>query len=140
MRFVSANYIFLTKLPFYLIQFKAPFFHSCNKPAVRTTTTITAVEAHIVNLVIFSKIPIGNTSATSISKIRKIRVVIKNRSEKGARAFLKGENPHSKGVIFSRSLIDFSLVNIVVVTKIKEISPETVVKVASITINNLISK
>lgn len=54
------------------------------------------------------KIPSGNNKATSISKIRKIKVVKKNRIEKGLRAFLKGEKPHSKGVIFSRSLLDFS--------------------------------
>ena len=37
-------------------------------------------------------------------------MVIKNRNEKGLRAFFAGENPHSKGVIFSRSFNDFSLV------------------------------
>ena len=50
--------------------------------------------------------------ATSISKIRKIKVVIKKRIEKGARAFFTGANPHSKGVGFSRSLILFSLTEI----------------------------
>ena len=54
--------------------------------------------------------PIGKRIATSTSKIKKINVVIKNRREKVLRVFLKGENPHSNGVIFSCSLRDFSLI------------------------------
>lgn len=49
----------------------------------------------------------GIRIATSTSKIKKIIVTMKNRREKGIRAFLKGSNPHSKGVNFSRSLSDF---------------------------------
>lgn len=54
--------------------------------------------------------PSGKRSAISTSKIRNTRAIRKNRSEKGARAFLIGSNPHSKGVSFSRSLLDFILV------------------------------
>lgn len=44
----------------------------------------------------------GNIRTSSTSKIRKIIVTIKNRNEKGVRAFLLGSNPHSNGVSFSR--------------------------------------
>jgi hypothetical protein len=44
---------------------------------------------------------IGNSSATSISKIKKSATKTKKRVEKGLREMLKGSNPHSKGVIFS---------------------------------------
>lgn len=37
-------------------------------------------------------------------------MVIKNRRENDLRAFLKGEKPHSKGVIFSWGRLDFSLI------------------------------
>ena len=45
--------------------------------------------------------------AISTSKIKKIIAIKKNRIEKGRRADLLGSNPHSKGDLFSRSLIIF---------------------------------
>jgi hypothetical protein len=50
---------------------------------------------------------IGNRRAISTSKIRKITAIKKKRSEKGSREELLGSNPHSKGELFSRSIIDF---------------------------------
>ena len=50
---------------------------------------------------------IGRMRAISTSKIKKIIAIKKNRIEKGRRADLLGSNPHSKGDLFSRSLIIF---------------------------------
>lgn len=69
-----------------------------------------AVIIRYKKLDIFIIIPTGRRIATSTSKIKKISVVIKNRIEKALRAFLKGEKPHSNGVIFSCSFKDFSLI------------------------------
>ncbi len=44
----------------------------------------------------------GSKTAISTSKIRKITVTKKNRSEKGRRRPEFGSNPHSKGEDFSR--------------------------------------
>lgn len=49
----------------------------------------------------------GNSNAISTSKIKKIIVIKKNRKEKGIREEDFGSNPHSKGDLFSRSMIDF---------------------------------
>jgi hypothetical protein len=49
----------------------------------------------------------GRRRAISTSKIRKITAIRKNRREKGRREELFGSNPHSKGDLFSRSIIDF---------------------------------
>lgn len=46
----------------------------------------------------------GIRSTISISKTRKMTARRKNRVEKGRRALSFGSNPHSKGVLFSRSL------------------------------------
>ena len=50
----------------------------------------------------------GNKIVSSTSKIKKIRLTIKNCKEKDWRLFSQGENPHSKGLflsIFCGSLI-----------------------------------
>ena len=49
----------------------------------------------------------GRINAISTSKIKKIIAIKKNRKEKGKREDLLGSNPHSKGELFSRSLIAF---------------------------------
>lgn len=51
--------------------------------------------------------PSGKRITISTSKIRNKIVSKKNRREKGIRALLRGSNPHSKGVSFSRCLSDF---------------------------------
>lgn len=43
----------------------------------------------------------------SISKIKKISLIIKKWTLKGGRALVRGSKPHSNGDIFSRSLKDF---------------------------------
>lgn len=45
----------------------------------------------------------GIIKIISMSKIRKIRAILKNRREKGLRLKLKGSNPHSNGLDFSLS-------------------------------------
>lgn len=91
-------------------------------------------------LEILVKIPKGNNKAISMSKIKKIKVVKKNRIEKGLRAFLKGEKPHSKGVIFSRSLLDFSDNIIASVITIIDINKDIIIDDIRININIFISK
>lgn len=91
-------------------------------------------------LVIFRIILIGRRTATSTSKIRKINVVMKNRSEKALRAFLNGENPHSNGVIFSWLIIDFSLIKIFRVNIMNEIKIDKIIRGVSVNIRNLINR
>ena len=45
----------------------------------------------------------GSNKMISTSKIKKITANKKNRMEKGARVWIDGSNPHSKGEFFSRS-------------------------------------
>lgn len=84
--------------------------------------------------------PIGSKTATSTSKIKKIRVVIKNRRENVLRAFLKGENPHSKGVIFSWEIIDFSLIKIFRNSINIGMAMAIIIKGANVNIKSLINK
>lgn len=65
------------------------------------------VIVQICNWLIFIVIIIGNINAISTSKIKKIIAIKKNWIEKGNRDELKGSNPHSNGVFFSRSKIIF---------------------------------
>jgi hypothetical protein len=51
----------------------------------------------------------GNSKINSTSKTRKIIAIRKNRKVKGNRALNLGENPHSKGLSFSRSKTSFLL-------------------------------
>jgi len=51
----------------------------------------------------------GNIKTSSTSKTRKIRLIRKNRIEKGSRALYLGVKPHSKGLIFSRLIYSFFL-------------------------------
>jgi hypothetical protein len=50
---------------------------------------------------------IGSNRAISTSKIKKITAIKKNRKEKGKRDDLLGSKPHSKGDLFSRSIMVF---------------------------------
>lgn len=63
-----------------------------------------------IQIVRFDKgriITMGSKRAISTSKIKKITAIKKNRKENGKREDLFGSNPHSKGELFSRSIIDF---------------------------------
>lgn len=46
----------------------------------------------------------GNSKTSSISKIKKITAIKKNRRETGIRALFFLEKPHSKGLLFCRSI------------------------------------
>lgn len=75
---------------------------------------------------------IGKISAISTSKIRKIIAIKKNRIEKGSRADLFGSNPHSKGELFSRSLIIFFANK-----DAKSITAAPIINVIKIRVNNV---
>jgi hypothetical protein len=51
----------------------------------------------------------GKIRISSTSKIKKIRATKKNRIENGRRAINFGVNPHSNGLVFSRSILYFIL-------------------------------
>lgn len=89
------------------IQFNAPFFHSWNNPVIKIKLNKILVINHINILEIFKVIIIGINNAISISKIKKIIVIIKNRNENGIRLKKIGLNPHSKGDIFSKFILNF---------------------------------
>lgn len=57
--------------------------------------------------VLFIVIIIGNIIVISTSKIKKMTAIKKNWIENGVRGDLFGSNPHSNGLIFSRSIIFF---------------------------------
>jgi hypothetical protein len=82
----------------------------------------------VVKLEIGKIIIIGSKRAISTSKIKKITAIKKKRREKGSREELLGSNPHSKGDLFSRSIIVFferieakAITTTAMVTKIKAI-------------------
>jgi len=52
----------------------------------------------------------GNTVATSMSKIKKTILIVKNRKEKGLRILWFISKPHSKEVFFSCFLLDLVLI------------------------------
>jgi hypothetical protein len=88
---------------------------------------------HLSEEIIKGKIGKGSKIAISTSKIKKIIAIIKNRKEKGIRDVENGENPHSKGEVFSRSRLVFFL-KIVAVIIIAKAIKKTNVKI-SIRIN-----
>lgn len=49
----------------------------------------------------------GKIKISSTSNTKKITAIKKNRTEKGSRDINLGENPHSKGLYFSRSFKNF---------------------------------
>lgn len=61
----------------------------------------------------------GTIRIISTSKIIKIIAIRKNCIENGIRAKLKKLNPHSNGIIFSRSLLLFLETRIEIVIRIK---------------------
>jgi len=58
-------------------------------------------------LVRFAPNGIGIIIVTSISKIKKMTVIIKNRKEKGVRILWDGSNPHSNDLNFSYFIFIF---------------------------------
>lgn len=101
---------------------------------------IIEVIVHIIKLENLIIKIIGRIKAISTSKIRKIIVIKKNRSENGSREDDLGSNPHSNGDAFSRSTnvfferIEASNITTIEINKIIEL----IVKIDKIiyTINN----
>jgi hypothetical protein len=60
----------------------------------------------------------------SISKIKNISIIKKNRNEKGARKIFTGSNPHSKGDALSRSRLVFLDTLKIRIMKTKEINKD----------------
>lgn len=100
---------YFSKLLFYWIQFKAPWFHSCRRPKIKIIQMNADARVSVIGLREYIRIPKGRRSAISTSNTRKIIVIRKNRKENGLRDLLTGSNPHSKGESFSRSISDFFL-------------------------------
>ena len=102
---------------------KAPWFHSWYKPIIRISKKIDLIIIHDSMFDDNITTVIGNSSAISTSKIKKITAIRKNRNEKGSRADLFGSNPHSNGDLFSRSSMfffdnkDVKIITVVVITR-----------------------
>lgn len=124
---MNANQMFLLNYnPInYFLHSNAPWFHSWYRPISKIAMKITLVVDQVIKLLLFFDIIIGNISAISTSKIKKIIAIKKKFNEKGRREELKGSNPHSKGEFFSRSLIIFfdnKVARIITITEIVIIS------------------
>jgi len=70
----------------------------------------------------------GINRVISTSKIKKIIAIRKNWREKGSRAEFFGSNPHSKGLLFSRSINVFLEIKDAIIIIINEIKKIIVVK------------
>lgn len=98
----------------------------------RIKINIIVVNVQVCILFTFIELIIGNINAISTSKIKKIIAIKKNWIEKGNRDELKGSNPHSKGVFFSRSKIVFLdkiLAKIITIIAIKVIINIIVIRI-----------
>ena len=89
--------------PNQLAQSKLPSFNSWNNPTNRATKNKENTALLTVTELYEIERTIGNNRINSTSKIRKITATKKNRNEKGDRETENGVNPHSNGLIFSRS-------------------------------------
>lgn len=109
MRIIYWSYIInkIGYLFYYSVQLKAPWFHSWYSPNKRIIIKIRLLKVQERILQVLKIKIIGRISAISTSKIKKIIAIKKNRIEKGIREEFKGSNPHSKGEVFSRSVIIF---------------------------------
>jgi len=79
--------------------------HSQIKPAVRIKINPINTNKLFKLLQVPKRPKYGNINTNSMSKIRKIRVIKKNCKEKLERLLALGLNPHSKGLIFSMSML-----------------------------------
>lgn len=97
---------FLTKILIYFFQSIDCSVYSIINPEIR----INKNNNDEITMILFRKNIIkisGIRRVISISKIKKISLIIKNWILKGRRELEIGSNPHSKGEIFSRDLSDF---------------------------------
>lgn len=82
----------------------------------------------------------GINNVISTSKIKKITAIKKNWIENGSRLDLLGSNPHSKGLLFSRSInvfLEIIEANIIIIKEIKKIINE-IYNIMKIIYTNLI--
>lgn len=89
-------------------------------------------------LEIFKIVIMGKSNAISTSKIKKITAIKKNWREKGIRDDLIGSNPHSKGLLFSRSILVFleiKFTKIIIIQAIKKIVILIIIKILIIYTN-----
>lgn len=91
----------------YFAQFRAPWVHSWNNPRRSNKIKNILILIQINKLFKLVSKGIGIMMVISISKIRKITAMRKNRIEKGKRADPFGSKPHSKGDSFSRRRVVF---------------------------------
>ena len=84
-----------------------PLFHSKNKPIERITKKPKNTKVIVIELLKDTPDKTGNKRSTSTSKTKKIMATRKNRKENGERLSSVVENPHSKGLLISRSNMFF---------------------------------
>lgn len=74
----------------------------------------------------------GNNKINSTSNTKKIKVTKKKRKDRGIRLSVKVENPHSKGLSFSRSVVAFLLK-----MKIRTINTKEIINISTVFIKNI---
>lgn len=94
-------------------------FHSIRIPNIKINKKITIVFVHLKMLDLNILGINGTIKIISTSKMIKIIAIKKNCIENGIRAKLKKLNPHSNGIIFSRSLFLFFETKREIVIRIK---------------------
>lgn len=86
----------------YFDQYKAPWFHSWNRPKIRIIIKKEVRNNQDKEYLVWKITGIGIIRVISTSKIKKIIAIKKNCMENGAREKNWGLNPHSNGDNFSR--------------------------------------
>lgn len=110
-------------------------FHSCNSPVISVKMNTREINVHVSEGMLIGRMGRGRRTAISTSKIKKMIAIIKKRKEKGIREPENGENPHSKGEVFSRSRIAFFLRRVAVKIIIKAMIKIKVITVVKIKIS-----
>lgn len=88
------------------------------------------VNDHDIIFLVFNVMIIGKIIVISTSKIKNKIAIRKNWIENGARADFLGSNPHSKGDIFSRSIVVFFEIIEHNIINISEITPAVIIEIA----------
>lgn len=86
-----------------MAQSKDPSRHSWASPRNKIKKKVALMTLDIIAKFFNMAMGIGRRMAISMSNTKKITANKKKRKEKGVRAEFLGSNPHSKGLIFSRS-------------------------------------
>lgn len=93
---------------YYLAHERLPWKISWKRPNRRINNTSAPLAKEVSELTDRSAGIIGNKRINSTSNTKKITAIKKKRIENGRRDINLGENPHSKGLNFSRSNEDFN--------------------------------